>query len=38
VTVSGNVPDQWRVAIDAGIDAILTDYPLELASLLRGLR
>lgn len=38
VTVSGNVPDHWRVAIDAGIDAILTDYPLELASLLRGLR
>lgn len=35
VTVSGNVPDHWRVAIDAGIDAILTDYPLELASLLR---
>jgi glycerophosphoryl diester phosphodiesterase len=38
VTVSGNVPGHWRVAIDAGIDAILTDYPLELASLLRGLR
>jgi glycerophosphoryl diester phosphodiesterase len=35
VTVSGNVPDNWQVAIDAGIDAILTDYPLELASLLR---
>jgi hypothetical protein len=25
----------WRIAIAAVIDAILTDYPLELASLLR---
>lgn len=27
-TVSGNVPENWRRATAAGIDAILTDYPL----------
>lgn len=34
-TVSGNTPDNWRQAVVAHIDAILTDYPLELASMLR---
>ncbi|MGN6544312.1 MAG: glycerophosphodiester phosphodiesterase [Aureliella sp.] len=34
-TVSGNVPMNWKQAAEAGIDAILTDYPLELASLIR---
>lgn len=29
-------PDTWKQAADLGIDAILTDYPLELAALLRG--
>ncbi len=32
--VSGSVPDNWRRAATAGIDAILTDYPLELQSAL----
>jgi glycerophosphoryl diester phosphodiesterase len=35
VTVGGHVPDNWRHASQAGIDAILTDYPLELRSTLR---
>lgn len=34
-TVSGNVPENWTQATDAGIDAILTDYPLELSDKLR---
>lgn len=34
-TVSGNVPDNWQQAADAGIDGILTDYPLELRAMLR---
>lgn len=34
-TVSGNLPDNWRQATEAGIDAILTDYPLELRSALK---
>jgi glycerophosphoryl diester phosphodiesterase len=29
-TVSGNVPENWRLAADVGVDAVLTDYPLEL--------
>ncbi len=29
-TVSGNLPANWRQSADAGIDAILTDYPLDL--------
>jgi len=37
VTVAGNLPDNWRRAIDVGVDAILTDHPLELSSLLREL-
>lgn len=35
-TVSGNVPSNWRQAIDAEIDAILTDFPLELLTILRN--
>ncbi len=36
-TVSGNVPDNWTQAASAGIDGILTDYPLELRTTLRKL-
>jgi len=35
ITVSGNVPENWKHAVDVGIDGILTDYPLELAVVLR---
>lgn len=35
-TVSGHVPENWRKAADGGVDGILTDYPLELAVMLRG--
>ena len=35
MTVSGHVPDNWGRAVKAGIDGILTDYPLELRGLLR---
>lgn len=34
-TVAGNVPDNWKKALDAGIDGILTDYPLELRAVQR---
>ncbi|QDU92643.1 glycerophosphodiester phosphodiesterase [Lignipirellula cremea] len=34
-TVSGNIPENWQQAAEAGIDGILTDYPMELAALLR---
>ena len=34
-TVSGNVHENWRQAADANVDAVLTDYPLELRSVLR---
>ena len=34
-TVSGNSPKNWRHAVDVGIDGILTDYPLELAAMLK---
>ncbi|HRA90211.1 MAG TPA: glycerophosphodiester phosphodiesterase family protein [Planctomycetaceae bacterium] len=34
-TVSGNVPENWQHAVDVGMDGILTDYPLELAVVLR---
>ncbi|MFT5326723.1 MAG: glycerophosphoryl diester phosphodiesterase [Planctomycetaceae bacterium] len=34
-TVSGNVTVNWRQAVEAGIDGILTDYPLELRTTLR---
>jgi glycerophosphoryl diester phosphodiesterase len=29
-TVAGNLPDNWIRASNAGVDAVLTDYPLEL--------
>ena len=32
-SVSGNVPQNWQQATVAGIDAILTDYPLALRAL-----
>ncbi len=35
-TVAGLQTANWRAAVDAGLDAILTDYPLELAELLRA--
>ncbi len=34
-TVSGDLPKNWQHAADVGIDAILTDFPLELAAMLR---
>lgn len=34
-TVSGNVPKNWRHAAEVGIDAILTDFPLELDETFR---
>lgn len=34
-TVSGHLPDNWLQASKAGLDAILTDYALELQSHLR---
>ena len=34
-TVSGNVPENWEHAVNVGIDGILTDYPFELAAMLR---
>jgi glycerophosphoryl diester phosphodiesterase len=37
-TVAGNLPDNWRKASGAGIDGVLTDYPIELGSLLREKR
>ena len=33
-TVGGDVPGNWRHAADVGIDAILTDYPLEMRTTL----
>ena len=36
LTVAGNVPQNWQQAADAHLDAILTDYPLELLTLLRS--
>lgn len=33
-TVSGHTSDNWKQAASAGVDGILTDYPLELRSLL----
>ncbi len=35
-TVSGNVPGNWKNAVDVGVDGILTDYPFELAAMLRN--
>jgi glycerophosphoryl diester phosphodiesterase len=36
VTVSGNTPENWQQAARAGVDGILTDYPLELQAALRA--
>ncbi|MAT15074.1 MAG: hypothetical protein CMJ46_07365 [Planctomyces sp.] len=35
-TVSSHLPDNWRTASEAGIDAILTDFPLELQGQLKS--
>ena len=35
-TVSGHAPENWQHAVDVGIDGILTDYPFELAAMLRN--
>lgn len=35
-TVAGHLPENWKRARAAGIDAILTDYPFELSEALRG--
>ncbi|MFO1004254.1 MAG: glycerophosphodiester phosphodiesterase family protein [Planctomycetaceae bacterium] len=34
-TVSGHRPENWQQGANVGIDGILTDYPLELAAMLR---
>jgi glycerophosphoryl diester phosphodiesterase len=34
-TVSGREPDNWRRAREAGVDAILTDFPLECRQVFR---
>jgi glycerophosphoryl diester phosphodiesterase len=34
-TVAGNLPDNWRHVANVGIDAILTDYPLNLRHSLK---
>lgn len=36
-TVAGLLPENWHKASAAGLDAILTDYPLELAETLRSI-
>jgi glycerophosphoryl diester phosphodiesterase len=33
--VSGHHPEHWRSVVAAGVDGILTDYPLRLTSMLR---
>lgn len=35
-TVGSQLPDNWRQAADLGIDAVLTDYPLDLRATLRA--
>ena len=35
-TVGGLMPENWRQAAEMGIDAILTDYPLDLRTTLRA--
>lgn len=34
-TVAGDLPKNWQQAADVGINGILTDYPFELAAMLR---
>jgi glycerophosphoryl diester phosphodiesterase len=36
--VAGNEPENWRRGYEAGVDAILTDYPLECRQLFRMLQ
>jgi len=36
VTVSGNEPDNWRRAVAAGVDGLLTDYPLDCRRVFRA--
>jgi len=36
VTVSGNEPENWRRAAAAGVDGLLTDYPLDCRRAFRG--
>jgi len=36
ITVGGNLPHNWTYATEAGVDGILTDYPLELSNHLRS--
>jgi len=36
--VAGNQPENWQRASELGIDAVLTDYPLELAAMLRQMQ
>jgi hypothetical protein len=36
--VAGREPKNWQQAIDLGIDAILTDHPLELRQLIRSMK
>lgn len=35
VKVAGNVPENWRHCAEVGLDAVLTDYPLELRNVLK---
>jgi glycerophosphoryl diester phosphodiesterase len=37
-TVSGNVPRNWQHAANVGIDAVLTDHPLELRMTLQQIK
>jgi hypothetical protein len=34
--VAGEMPENWSRAAELGIDAVLTDFPLELSRKLRG--
>lgn len=35
-SVSGNVPENWKKVVGLGIDGILTDYPLEVRTMIRS--
>jgi hypothetical protein len=35
-TVAGQETANWRASAEAGVDGILTDFPLELSRILRG--
>jgi glycerophosphoryl diester phosphodiesterase len=36
--VSENLPGNWRQATDVGVDAVLTDYPLEMREVLQTVK